>query len=411
MDFEYRIRKLITHGRVRYQLALVIYFFLLKTTLVLSQITSLTEAEAMEIAVKNHPLIQKNQSQIAQSKWLISAAKMIAPTDFFVETPQLLMGPDNSTIWTTFGAQQTIIPKKVYTQNERVLQQKVKVNEAEMAVSRHDIQHTARILYQNCLFTAEKVRYMREQDSVFREINRAAQVEAHTGNITALEKLTIESFYQQIAQQLRGAEMESTSALSELGQYLKLPQITVSQSFIKLKTTDILQKSNLPIYQLYDENIRFQQEKIAQTKLAKTPQYTVGVSQMVFNRYIPPIVRGGVSIPLWTKAYNAQVQAAEADVKVAQNEAQVIDFQLKTLYKKNENMLKLAEQHLAFYEQIGLKQADDIVQSALKIRQSGAVSTISYLQSIQQAYDLKINYLLALKAYNEAVIGIEYFKL
>ena len=370
---------------------------------------AITEQEAVSLAVKNHPLIQKNQTQIAHAKQLVPTAKTLPATDFYAETPQFLMGPDNVPIWTVLGAQQSFLSPKVYKQQEKTLQQQVKLSESELAISAHDIEHQARVLYQNCLFLGEKIRYEREQDSIFKEFNRVAEVEFRVGKITPLDKTTAESFYKNIQQLLRGSEIEYENALSELRQYLKMPQVTVNQFFVKL-SNDKIEKTELPIQLFYTENERLQMEKAAQQKLATTPIYTVGISQYVFNRYVPPVVRVGITVPLWTKGWKAAEQAAEIEIQVAQKEREVIDFQLNTAFKKAENEVQLAAQNVDYFEKIGLSQAFDILKTADKMKQLGSVTTFEYLQSIRQAFDLKMAYLTALRMYNEAVLRLTYFK-
>jgi outer membrane protein TolC len=374
--------------------------------------TALSEQEAIDLALKNHPSQLRHQNRIAQTQALLPTAKTMLPTEFSMETPQFLMGPDNTAIWTTLGAQQSFLARKVYQQNEKVLQQHVKLAQAEQAISAFDIRFHVRQLYQHCLFTKEKIHFANEQDSVFKEMNRIAEVEYKVGKITALEKTVIESFYLNVRQILRGGEMEFQNAQNELAQYLKMPQVLVNHSFTRLKTSVSMEKEksfNLPIQAFYKENIALQNEKIAQQKLATSPSYNVGVSQFVFNRFVPPVVRVGVMLPLWKTAYNAQAKAAELEAEVAKNDLQTLDFQLINDYQKAVNDLKWAEQNLDFYTQTGLKQADEILTTAFKIYKLGSVTALEYLQSIRQAYELKMAYLMALKSYNEAVLKVEYF--
>jgi outer membrane protein TolC len=396
---------------MKYRLCFILFIFF-NTNLSTYAQTAISEQEAIDLALKNHPSQQRHQNRIAQTQALLPTAKTMLPTEFSAETPQFLMGPDNTAIWTTLGAQQTFLSRKVYRQNEKVLQQQVKVAQAEQAMSAFDIRFQVRQLYQHCLFTKEKVRFSTEQDSVFREMNRIAEVEYKVGKITALEKTVIESFYLNIRQILRGGEMEFQNAQSELAQYLKMPQVAVNQSFTRLKMPVPIEKKeslNLPIQAFYKENIALQNEKIAQQKLALTPSYNVGVSQYVFNRFVPPVIRVGVTLPLWKTAYNAQAKAAELEGVIAKNDLQNLDFQLNNDFQKAINDLKLAEQNLDFYTQTGLKQADEILTTALKIYKLGSVTALEYLQSIKQAYELKTAYLMALKSYNEAVLKVEYF--
>lgn len=405
----YKINKKKKQMNMAWHKRSILFLFLYGFFVQISFSQNVSEQEAMDLAVKNHPLIQKNQSQIAHAKQLVPTAKTLAPADIYAETPQLLMGPDNKPIWTTLGIQQSFFSKKVYQQNEKTLQQQVKVNEAEMAVSVHDIRHQARLLYQNCLFTKEKIRYWQEQDSIFKEFNRVAEVESRVGKITPLEKLTIESFYKNTQHILRGAETEHQNALLELSTFLKTPQVVVNQAFEKLSFAQT-ERAALPVQQFYAENERLMLEKQAQQKLAITPSYNVGVSQFVFNRFVPPVVRVGVNVPLWKKGWKAAEQAAAIETQVAQKERQVIDFQLNTTFQKTLNEVNLAAQNLDFYEKTGLPQAIEILSSAQKTKKLGVATTFEYLQSIRQAFDLKMSYLAALQAYNDAVLRMDYFK-
>jgi outer membrane protein, heavy metal efflux system len=370
---------------------------------------ALTEQEAIAIALKNHPALLKNKSKIEQAKLLLPTAKMRPFSEFTIETPQYLLGPDNVTIWSNLGFQQSFTPSKVYKQNEKVLQQNLKVVQAEQALTEQDIRFKTQILYQNCLFTKLKTQYAVQQDSLFKDIVRIVAVEQRVGNINALEKLTMESFYQNIQHILRGSQLEENNALILLAQYLNIPQVAVNQSFIKLETPQKLIEKVQPIEQYYAEMQVLQKEKLSQQKLAKTPTYTIGANQYILNRYIPPIVRVGVAVPLWKSGLTAQNQVAEKEIEIVQNDLQNTHFQLVSDMTKALTEVQAAAQNLDYYEKTGLPQANEITLSAQKIYVTGSITAYEYLQSIKQAFELKMGYLLALKNYNEAVIRFNYF--
>jgi heavy metal efflux system protein len=393
---------------------LIVLFIIASKSLVFSQntegvVTLNSEKEAIDLALKNNALLSKNQTQIEQARLLIPTAKTIMPTDFFVETPQLYMAPDQSPIWSTIGAQQTFKPRKVYRQNEKVLQQNVKVTESERAIFAHDIAHQTRTLYQNCLYAKAKMQFLQRQDSVFSEFNRVAEVESRAGKITPLEKLTLQSFYQNFAQILRGSLVDNQNALNALSVYLKSPQVVVNQSFTKLDTLLFLQKINLPIQDFQRQNMALQTEKIAQQKLATSPQYLVSVSQFIFNQWIPPVIRGGISIPLWKKSYTASNDAAALDYVLAQKELEQTEFELQITYQNALNDMRKAAQNLNFYEKIALPQADEILKMSMKTRQLGDITASQYLQNMRQVFDIQLNYWEALKTYNESVLKTHYF--
>jgi heavy metal efflux system protein len=367
-----------------------------------------SEQEAIDLALKNNLILAKNQVQIEQAKRLLPTAKTIAPTDFFVETPQLYMAPDQSPIWTTIGAQQTFRPKKVYQQNERVLKQNIKVVEAEQAINTHDISHQARQLYGQCLFTKAKLNFLIQQDSLFAEYSRVAHVEYKVGKITALEKLNMERFYQNFTQILRGSVLDNQNALSELSVYLKVPQITLTQAFTPLDTSTIA-LIDLPIQTYYRENVALQGEKISQQKLATAPQYLVSISQYVFNQWVPPVIRGGVSIPLWKKSYNAALDAANLDYVIAQKEMGNKAFELQAAYQKSVHAMRQSAQEVRYYESIALPQTSEVLKATAKTRQLGDITAFQYLETMRQAFDIQLGYWQSLKNYNEAVLQVLYF--
>ena len=117
------------------------------------------------------------------------------------------------------------------------------------------------------------------------------------------------------------------------------------------------------------QNMALQTEKITQQKLATSPQYLVSVSQYVFNQWVPPVICGGVSIPLWKKSYNAANDAASLDYVVAQKALEQTEFELQIAYQNALNDVRKAAQNLNFYEKTALPQADEILKMSMKTRQ------------------------------------------
>jgi cobalt-zinc-cadmium resistance protein CzcA len=73
-------------------------------------------------------------------------------------------------------------------------------------------------------------------------------------------------------------------------------------------------------------------------------------------------------------------------------------------------MYKQYSQILDYFETIGTKQSKQIIESAQKSFRSGAISYYFYLQNIDQAFQIDLGYLDALKNYNQSVINLLYIK-
>ncbi len=64
---------------------------------------------------------------------------------------------------------------------------------------------------------------------------------------------------------------------------------------------------------------------------------------------------------------------------------------------------------LTFYEQSGLRQAQDIISAATLAYRSGEISFAELSQFMTQAITIRQNYLDALNGYNQAVIQYNYY--
>ena len=80
--------------------------------------------------------------------------------------------------------------------------------------------------------------------------------------------------------------------------------------------------------------------------------------------------------------------------------AQVLSTQKKQLKLEVEKNLSL----LAFYENAGLKQAEEIIKAASLAYRAGEISFADLSQFITQAIEIQKNYLESLNTYNQSVI-------
>jgi cobalt-zinc-cadmium resistance protein CzcA len=68
------------------------------------------------------------------------------------------------------------------------------------------------------------------------------------------------------------------------------------------------------------------------------------------------------------------------------------------------------EQSLNYFETIGLEQSKEIIKNARQSFKSGAIGYYFYLQNLDQAFQIELNYLEVLKNYNQSIINLRYIK-
>ena len=81
---------------------------------------------------------------------------------------------------------------------------------------------------------------------------------------------------------------------------------------------------------------------------------------------------------------------------------------LRSSHQQYLNELLKQQSSLNYYEEKAVPQADIIIENANKSFTNGAISYIEFIQAMNQALDIKLNYLKTLNNYNQAVINLEY---
>ncbi len=366
-----------------------------------------SEQEAIDLAFKTHPSTIRQQTIVAQSKALIPTARLMQNPEIFSEGPQVSPNGIN------FGIAQQFSLPSVYKQNEKTLQQRTRVAEADLEVTRYDIELRVRELFQNALFVNQKINYLKQQDSVFSAMTHVADVEFRTGATTPLDKLNLEVTYKNIHQQLNSAGLEYQNALAELGNYIGAREVAISADFNKIAPSNVAAVYNdqsLPLVRFYQEQKKLREEEYQRQRLNRLPGLNTQISQLVSSPYNLPVFHFGLLAPIWKKSLNAQIKGAELDVQIAQNDIQLTEYTLQNNRQKAFNDFKLAQANIDFVETNLQPQAEAIIVSSQKSYRLGEITAFEFLQSIRQAFDIKMGYLTALQSYNAAVIRLNYFR-
>lgn len=377
----------------------------------------LTEKEAIDLALKRNPLVSRQNLQIEQAKTLQATARTLPQPEAFLETPNRSGEP---TIWANIGISQSFQSPKLYRQNAKVLAQRVKVTTSEREMSVLEITQTTRLLYQQCVFLSQKQQFLQEQDSIFNAAKRVAEVEARLGNITPLQRLQLENLSYQAKAATKLTEVALKNAFSLLENFVGVNNFSVENDLEKIdwKNEYVENAFNQKITNFKFPQLVFVQEKISlateqseqQRLIWQSPNFNVGINYFfVALPNVVPMARIGVTLPLQRKAYSAHIEAAKMEAKIAAQALQNIDFQLKNEFQKAISDWRLAAQQLNFVKETLLPQANEILRHAQTTRALGSLSMLEYLQSLKQVYDIRLQYLEALRSYQESVIQLKYF--
>ncbi|MGM9511104.1 CusA/CzcA family heavy metal efflux RND transporter [Larkinella sp. GY13] len=305
--------------------------------------------------------------------------------------------------------------------------QTVRVQEAGVVVTRHEVQYQVRSVYYEINYLYQKNRLFQEQDTVLAEFVKAANLRFKTGETGSLEKATAES--QRADQRVRLAQNEASlmASRTRLQTLLYSPQpVDISpEPLPKLTLTvvvDSLTASRNPLLRQLQEQIQWegQNRQVEQARLK--PEFSVGLfsQTLIGNQLIngQELYFGaghrfyggqiGVSFPLLGQAQKARINAARMGEQIAQTDWQNQRFFLDQQVKQAVQQFDQYRTALAYYEESGLPQAAYIQSNARRAFSGGDIGYVEFSLALQQALTIRSSYLDLLHQYNQSVLSIQY---
>ena len=119
------------------------------------------------------------------------------------------------------------------------------------------------------------------------------------------------------------------------------------------------------------------------------------------------ILQLGASIPLFKKATQSRIAAAQIGEQVAQSTLQAHELAVQNRYRLLAQQFQKQEQNMLYFEKTALPQAQRLIEIANISRRNGEIGYVEWSFSIAQALTIEQQYLDAIKQYNQTVIELK----
>ncbi|MBS7566851.1 CusA/CzcA family heavy metal efflux RND transporter [Mucilaginibacter sp. Bleaf8] len=386
------------------------------------QTKSLTLKEAVQTAIVNNPNLRRSALEVSRNKALQGTAFDPAKTDFtLTQDPTSGGNIDNS-----LGITQTFAFPTVYHAQGKVLKAQTALSEKARAITESELVKQVTQAYYQLRYAQNKLQQLNSQDSLYKRFYERAALRYKTGETSYLEQLSAVNAYREIGVIKKQAEADVLIARQELQQLLgvnTLPVIETSSLekllFIPKDSAAVGQHPQLGYYQ---QRTALANAQLKAEKSRYLPDLTLGYRQQLlvgaFNpantnrNYYPGTrvggVEVGVAVPLFFGAQNSRVKAAQAGQQIAQAEHQNAALLLRKQYNQGLQELAKYDEALRYYEEAGLKQAAEQIRIAQFAYSKGEIGYVEFIQNMAQAMNIRLNYLAALRNYNQTVIELTY---
>ena len=314
----------------------------------------------------------------------------------------------------------------VYTTQRKLAKEKIKGSQMELAITENELKRDLRQSWYQLAYLREKEKLLRYQDTICDRFLHAARMRYTTEASNYLEKATAEIQAMEIKNKIVLLEADIAIAAKQL--HILLNDTTGLQfapAGLKERTLahkqDLVLLANNPVLAHAKQQIAITGTEKAVQAAKMLPGLSVGYFNQSFigqpvskqgpvatssNRFTG--VQAGITIPLFYGSYKADVKSSKLKEKIAKTHADYFQTVLQGQYEQQLQEILKQQSSLRYYQYKAVPQAELIMSNAQKSFENGAIDYGEYFQNLNQALELKFNYLNTLNNYNQAVINLEY---
>ena len=290
-----------------------------------------------------------------------------------------------------------------------------------------EIEREVRLVFYQLVDILERQKLLMELDTIYSRFAQAATLRLNTGESNVLEKTTADAQLQQLQLQMQYAASDIKIFQERLQVLLNTTDIIFPQYISPKMMLPVLPDTNAAslhpqvVYNVMEEKVAAAGTAIEKAKLH--PDFSVSYNNQSLIGYQSPdgvtqkyfdaghrfhFVNLTVDVPLFNRATRARVKAGKINedvtkinTKAAEQSIKHTINQLLEAYKKQVNSLK-------YYEEAGLKQAEQIISSANLSFKNGEISYLEWTMLMNNAVNIELNYIEAIKQYNNTLIELNY---
>jgi len=372
---------------------------------------SITLNQALDMATKQSLVLQTKELEVAYQKSSKPAFFKPAKTLFEFQYGQIniLTKRDYS-----FQVTQMFSSPRAYIEQKKLAQQKIDYSQKDLEWQKKQLTYEIKKLYYEGLVLNKKIQLLKNKRLMYEKLVKSAKVKHETGETHLLDKISAETYFKEIIQQINASEMDVIQHQYALTLLLNAPE-TVSWDTTTSFKINILDTTQIGGENMWVNLWKMQKEMIAQeTQVAKAnrqPDWKLAYYGMsIENESLAQVYQLGFALPLFNKGYKADIQASKVKEKMAEidylYQKQVYNIEVKTLLAEIEKQLFILEH----YEKDALTQAELIFQNVGKSYQLGEIDYTNFVQNSLQAWQIQTNYLDQVNLYNQAILRLELLK-
>ena len=388
-----------------------IVLLLLSSTLMFSQNSNPELESLVAKALENNKGIKASQLQVDKMKANIKSAYTFEKTNVYYNYDQNNLALNNAPL-KVFGIQQKFAFPTVYGAQKKVNKSEFEKEEANFAIQKNKLSYEVSSVYNHIVYLQNQEKLYKYLDSLYQNFSKASDRKFELGETNYLEKITAQAKFRKISTMLsqiendKNAQYELLQSLVQSDEKLTIKTVVISP--INTLTTN----RNKEFYTAYFEKVtNINKANIVLQKQHWLPDINLdyfqgrntGLSQSLYGFQV------GIGLPILFSGNRAKAQVAKLELQSweqqKQNEEQIIDKYIT----QRTNELAKHQEAINYYNQYGKKLSEEIIKVANRSFKQGEIDFFQYIQSLENATTIQVEYLENVFEFNKTQLDIQYF--
>lgn len=382
--------------------------------------TPITVAAAIDTAMVNNQLIKNERLKAEYQKHLIKSGANIPQTTVVGEYGQINSSFSDNRLFIN----QNINFPTVYSHQKAVLTEEWKSSLINVAEKEIDLKKKVSQAYFMLSNIYQKRKLLQQNDSLYSEFLKKANLRFEAGESNILEKTTAETQRAHIALQLNelNADLDLFQAQFQLLLNTTTLLVPVDNDFKmkRLEAIDTNAISHHPAMEWLQQQKVISMKNMQLEKARLLPDLSFSYNNMTMrgagadNKQYDGSTRFqagqiGFGIPLFYGSQKAKINAAKSIQQLAADNYQFGLQRFNTEYQIAVNKYMNYSKSVDYYEQTGLKNAALISETANKQFANGGINYLEWVMLTNQAITIRTDYLSVVNSLNESIIQLNYF--
>lgn len=314
----------------------------------------------------------------------------------------------------TIGIQQDFLFPTVYFSKNKLQKKITDTRQSAYKLNSLQLEQALASAYYKFQYEMARNSVYRKIDSLYENFAHAAERRFELGETNYLEKITARARQKQLETAYMQSEKDLASMRDEIHSLVqtnsdfRLAEIPLE----KLELTNI-SIENHPGLDFYQNQVEVRKSESSLQKQDLLPDislnYFEGNNAAISDKLIGYQV--GLKIPILFNGNASRIKAAKISEKMAEYQLNDYQVHLQSKYQILLNELKKYQQSLSYYEEEGNALAGEIEKTAVMSYKNGEIDFFEYIQSLENAFQIRLGYLADLNNYNQTVIKINYLTL